>query len=75
MAIIIGAELECLALSGSSTLVYYLWERLDPNIVEPLVKPLSNGRRLALPTNIKLGLKWLTLANTLAYYNVAIDIL
>ncbi len=28
----------------------------------------SKGRVLALPTNISLGWKWLTLTNTLAYY-------
>jgi hypothetical protein len=32
----------------------------------------SNGRLLALPAYIKLGWKWLTGANTLAYYDSAI---
>jgi hypothetical protein len=30
----------------------------------------SNGRALTLPTNIRLGWKWLAVANTLAYYNM-----
>ncbi len=31
----------------------------------------SNGRLLALPTNIRLGWKWMEEANTLAYYYTA----
>jgi len=37
-----------------STIAYYL--------------PAKQGRLKALPSNIRLGWKWLTMANTTAYY-------
>jgi hypothetical protein len=44
---------------------------MEPTRVELLIGPHSNGRLLALPTNIRLGFKWMAVANTLAYYDAA----
>jgi hypothetical protein len=60
-------KLECLQLPFTSTLVKYLWARLEPTRVEPLIGLHSNGRLLALPRNITLGYKKMKVANTLAY--------
>ncbi len=40
--------------------------------MEPLSGLHSNGRPLALPTNIRLGWKQMEVANTLAYYDTTI---
>jgi hypothetical protein len=45
---------------------------LEPTRVEPLAGLHSNGRLIALPTNIRLGWKKMEKANTLAYYDTAI---
>ncbi len=42
--------------------------RMELTRAEPLMRLNSNDTLLALPTNIRLGKKSLTLANTLAYF-------
>jgi hypothetical protein len=71
VTIAVKNKLECLSLPLTSTLVYYLEVWLEPTIVEPLMGHHSNGKRLALPSNMKLDLKWPTVANMLAYYDTA----
>ncbi len=56
----------------TSTLVQTLQARLEPTVVEPLVRLQSNGRLLSLPTNIRLRCKYLAVENTLGYYDTAI---
>ncbi len=63
-------KLECLPLWFTCALVSNIWVRLEPTKVEPLTVLYSNGRLLALPTNIKQGWKWLKVANALAYYDM-----
>jgi len=55
-------KLEWLSLSFTSTLICYLQTRNMPTRVE----------LLALPKSIRLGWRWMALANTLAYYNTTI---
>ncbi len=50
-------KLECLSLPLTSTLVYYLEVWLEPTIVEPLMGLYSNGKRLALLSNMKTRLE------------------
>ncbi len=38
--------------------------------MEPLKGLFSKGRLIALPANIRLGLKWMGLANIVAYYEM-----
>jgi hypothetical protein len=38
--------------------------------MEPLLWLLSDGRLLASTVNIRLGRKWLKVANTIAYYDI-----
>ncbi len=38
--------------------------------MEPLKGLFSKGRLIAFPANIRLGLKWMGLANTVAYYEM-----
>ncbi len=61
-------KLECLPVPLTSTLVLYLWARLEPTRVEQSITRLHcNSKLLALPSNFKLRWKWMALANTLAY--------
>jgi hypothetical protein len=60
-------KLECLPLSVTSSLVYYMQTRLEHTRMEPLKWLDSNEWLLAFPQNIRQGLKWLTLASILPY--------
>jgi hypothetical protein len=64
-------KLDCFPLF-TSTPGYCLQGRLEATRVEPFVGLLSNGRLLALPTKSGLGWKWMAVANTTAYYDLAI---
>ena len=44
---------------------------MEPTAVEPLKILHTNGMLLALPTNTRLGLKWMEKADTLDYYDMA----
>jgi hypothetical protein len=62
-------NLECLPMSGSFTLVYYLVARLGSQPVE--LNPVRNSTLVSssLAANTSLGWKRLTLANALACHN------
>ncbi len=57
-------KLECLSLSVTSTSIEYLQE---PTGAYLSVAPY--GTPLRLPTNIRLGYKWLSVKNAPAYYS------
>ena len=64
-------KLQCLPQLVTSTLGKQLQARLELTRVEPLTWFDSDGLRQDLPWNISVGWKWLTLENTLAYYDTA----
>ncbi len=41
----------------------------EPAWVEPIMGLHNKGHLLSLPINIRLGCKWITVTNTLAYYD------
>ncbi len=55
-------KLEYMSLSITTSLVWSL----------PVKNPLRDSTLVALPTLIKLGRKWLTITNTLAYYDLVL---
>ncbi len=59
-------KLECFPMPFTSTADYHFWERLEPTKVG-FHKGLHSGRFLALPENIRLGWKGISVENTLAY--------
>ncbi len=62
---IVSMKLECLSLTVSGfcpSLIFQRW-------LEHLLGLVSIGRLLTLPGNIRLGWKWLTVTNTLAYFD------
>ncbi len=63
--------LECLTTTFTSTLVLYLRALLEPTRVEPLRRLHLNGLASSLATDIRLRWKKMSLANTLAYYEIA----
>ncbi len=59
-------------LSFTSTLVEYCGQGLiEPTRMDLLIRLHSNGRFLALPSNVRLVWKWVQVANTLTYYDAA----
>ncbi len=65
-------KLEYLPHPFTSTQVSCLQAKLELIIVEQLMELHSNGRLLPLPTIITLGWRETEVANTLAYYNMAV---
>jgi hypothetical protein len=63
------SKLECLTLSVTSTLDWYLRVMLQPIRAEPLTRHHSNDRLLPLQTNIYIWWTQIEVANTLAYYD------
>ncbi len=64
-------NLECLSQLFTFTLVFYLQARLEPTRMELLTGLQAHSKLLALPKNIRLEWKWMKVANTLAYYDMA----
>ncbi len=64
-------KLKCLPLPFTSTLVQYLWARLELTKAETLTGLHTNCKFLDLPTNIRLRRERIVLANTLVHYNMA----
>ncbi len=64
-------KLECLLLSVAITLVYYLQPRLGANHYNGTLQGALLWCAPALPANIILGWKWLTVECTLACYDTA----